>query len=59
MAVRQVLKTNTFEQQRQIINSLGADVGDASALTTNSKILTTAINDIVSGSQYLVNGTFT
>ena len=55
MAVREVLKTYTFEQQRQEINNLSSDVGDANSLTTTSKVLTQAINDIVSGSQTLVN----
>lgn len=59
MAVREVLKTYTFEQQRQEINNLSSDVGDASSLTTTSKVLTQAINDIVSGSQQLVNATLT
>lgn len=59
MAVREVLKTYTFEQQRQEINNLSSDVGDANSLTTTSKVVTQAINDIVSGSQSLVNATLT
>lgn len=59
MAVREVLKTYTFEQQRQEINNLSSDVGDANSLTTTSKVITQAINDIVSGSQQLVNATLT
>jgi hypothetical protein len=59
MAVREVLKTYTFEQQRQEINNLSNDVGDANSLTTTSKVLTQAINDIVGGSQQLVNATLT
>lgn len=55
MAVREVLKTFTFEQQRQEINRLSSDVGDASSLSTTSKIVTQLINDIVSGAQSLVD----
>lgn len=55
MAVREVLKTFTFEQQRQEINRLSSDVGDASSLSTTSKIVTQAINDILSGAQSLVD----
>lgn len=58
MAVREVLKTFTFEQQRQEINAISADVGDAANLTTNSSIIVNAINDIVSGAQVFNNGTF-
>jgi hypothetical protein len=57
MAVREVLKTFTFEQQRQEINRLSSDVGDASSLSTTSKVVTQAINDIVSGAQSLVDAT--
>jgi hypothetical protein len=57
MAVREVLKTFTFEQQRQEINRLSSDVGDASSLSTTSKVVTQAINDIVSGTQSLVDAT--
>jgi len=59
MAVREVLKTYTFEQQRQEINSLSNDVGDAGSLSTTSKVITQAINDVVSGAQQLVNATLT
>lgn len=55
MAVREVLKTFTFEQQRLEINRISNDVGDANSLTTTSKILSDAINSIVSGSQEIVN----
>lgn len=34
MAIREVLTSNTFEQQRQTINSLGTDVGDLSSLNS-------------------------
>ena len=55
MAVREVLKTFTFEQQRLEINRISNDVGDANGLITTSKILSDAINSIVSGSQEIVN----
>jgi Zn-dependent alcohol dehydrogenase len=51
MAIRNVLKTYTFEEQRLQINLVGADVGDAATLTSSSKVLVTAINAILSGSE--------
>lgn len=49
MAIRQVLLSNTFEQQRQLINLIGTDVGDAALLVTPSKVLSTSINQVVAG----------
>lgn len=49
MAIREVLSSFTFEQQRQEINLIGADIGDASLLVTPSKVLTTSINQVVAG----------
>ena len=51
MAIRNVNKSFTFELQRQEINSIGADVGDAATLNTTSKVVVTAINNILSGSE--------
>jgi hypothetical protein len=49
MAIREVLSSFTFEQQRQMINLIGTDVGDASLLVTPSKVLSTSINQVVAG----------
>ena len=49
MAIREVLSSFTFEQQRQEINLIGADIGDASLLVTPSKVLSTSINQVVAG----------
>jgi hypothetical protein len=49
MAIRQVLLSNTFEQQRQLINLIGTDIGDCDNLITPSKIVTTSINQVVAG----------
>lgn len=49
MAIREVLLSNTFEQQRQMINLIGTDIGDAALLVTPSKVLSTSINQVVAG----------
>ena len=49
MAIREVLLSNTFEQQRQLINLIGTDVGDCQNLITPSKVITTSINQVVAG----------
>jgi len=49
MAIREVLISNTFEQQRQMINLIGTDIGDAALLVTPSKVLSTSINQVVAG----------
>lgn len=49
MAIREVLISNTFEQQRQMINLIGTDVGDCATLVTPSKVVSTSINQVVAG----------
>lgn len=49
MAIREVLLSNTFEQQRQLINLIGADIGDCQNLVTPSKVVTTSVNQVVAG----------
>jgi hypothetical protein len=49
MAIREVLLSNTFEQQRQLINLIGTDVGDCDTLVTPSKVVSTSINQVVAG----------
>lgn len=49
MAIREVLLSNTFEQQRQLINLIGTDVGDCATLVTPSKVVTNSINQVVAG----------
>jgi len=46
MAIRNVPKSYTFDQQRQEINSLATDVGDISQLVSGLPNLVTAINQI-------------
>ena len=57
MAIREVLVSFTFEQQRQMINLIGADIGDASTLLTPTNVVVPAINEIVNGDVDLVNQT--
>ena len=57
MAIREVLTSFTFEQQRQMINLIGTDVGDASTLLTPTNVLVSGINEIVNGDVDLVNQT--
>lgn len=57
MAIREVLTSFTFEQQRQTINFIGADVGDASTLLTPTNVLVSGINEIVNGDVDLINQT--
>lgn len=49
MAIREVLTSFTFEQQRQMINLIGTDIGDTQLLVTPSKVLTTSVNEVVAG----------
>lgn len=49
MAIREVLLSNTFEQQRQLINLIGTDIGDCDNLVTPSNVVTTSINQVVAG----------
>lgn len=46
MALREVLKNYTFEQQRQVINNIGQDVGDLELLNTAQTDIVSAINAI-------------
>ena len=57
MAIREVLLSFTFEQQRQMINLIGTDIGDASTLLTPTNIVVPAINEIVNGDVDLINQT--
>ena len=57
MAIREVLVRFTFEQQRQMINLIGTDIGDASTLLTPTNVVVPAINEIVNGDVDLVNQT--
>ena len=57
MAIREVLTSFTFEQQRQMINLIGTDVGDASTLLTPTNVLVSGINEIVNGDVDLINQT--
>ena len=57
MAIREVLVSFTFEQQRQMLNLIGADVGDASLLLTPTNVVVTAINEIITGDVDLTNQT--
>mgnify|MGYP002640271288 CR=1 FL=1 len=57
MAIREVLVSFTFEQQRQMLNLIGADVGDASLLLTPTNVVVTAINEIINGDVDLSNQT--
>ena len=57
MAIREVLTSFTFEQQRQMINLIGADVGDASLLSTPTNVVVTAINEVINGDVDLANQT--
>ena len=57
MAIREVLTSFTFEQQRLMINSIGVDVGDTSTLLTPTNTVVPALNEIVNGDVDLVNQT--
>lgn len=57
MAIREVLTTFTFEQQRQMVNLIGTDVGDAATLLTPTNVLVNGINEIVNGDVDLINQT--
>ena len=57
MAIREVLTSFTFEQQRLMINLIGTDVGDASTLLTPTNVVVPAINEIVNGDVDLINQT--
>lgn len=57
MAIREVLTSFTFEQQRQMINLIGDDVGDVSLLLTPTKEVVSGINEIVNGDVDLINQT--
>ena len=57
MAIREVLTSFTFEQQRQMINLIGTDVGDTSTLLTPTNTVVPALNEIVNGDVDLVNQT--
>ena len=57
MAIREVLVSFTFEQQRLMLNLIGADVGDASLLLTPTNVVVTAINEIITGDVDLSNQT--
>ena len=57
MAIREVLLSFTFEQQRQMINLIGTDIGDASTLLTSTNVVVPAINEIVNGDVDLINQT--
>jgi len=46
MALREVLKNYTFEQQRQVINNIGQDIGDLTLLNTAQTDIVSAINAI-------------
>ena len=57
MAIREVLLSFTFEQQRQLINLIGVDVGDVSTLLTPTNEVVSGINEIVNGDVDLINQT--
>lgn len=57
MAIREVLVSFTFEQQRLMLNLIGADVGDASLLLTPTNVVVTAINEVITGDVDLSNQT--
>ena len=57
MAIREVLVSFTFEQQRQMINLIGVDVGDVSTLLTPTNEVVSGINEIVNGDVDLINQT--
>ena len=57
MAIREVLTSFTFEQQRVMINLIGTDVGDTSTLLTPTNTVVPALNEIVNGDVDLVNQT--
>ena len=57
MAIREVLTSFTFEQQRLMINLIGTDVGDTSTLLTPTNVVVPAINEIVNGDVDLINQT--
>ena len=49
MTIRQVLLSNTFEQQRQLINLIGTDIGDCQYLVTADKTIVGSIDGVVAG----------
>lgn len=57
MAIREVLTSFTFEQQRQMINLIGIDVGDVSTLLTPTLEVVSAINEVITGDVDLSNQT--
>ena len=57
MAIREVLTSFTFEQQRVMINLIGTDVGDTSTLLTPTNTVVPALNEIVNGDVDLINQT--
>jgi hypothetical protein len=57
MAIREVLVSFTFEQQRQMINFIGVDIGDVSTLLTPTNEVVSGINEIVNGDVDLINQT--
>ena len=50
MALRNVPKSYTFDQQRQEINSLAGDVGDITQLASGLPSVVAAINQLQAGS---------
>ena len=57
MAIREVLTSFTFEQQRQMINLIGVDIGDVATLTTPTLEVVSGINEIINGDVDLNNQT--
>jgi hypothetical protein len=57
MALRNVAKTYTFEEQRQEINLISADLGDISTLTGLATNVVSTLNNIIGGTQVFTNVT--
>jgi len=55
MALRNVAKTYTFEEQRQEINLISADLGDISTLTGLATNVVTTLNNLIGGVQVFTN----
>ena len=55
MALRNVPKSYTFEQQRQEINALAGELGDVSTLSSGLPSVVAAINQLQLGLQMEVN----